>query len=81
MSLPKLLTESLSFTIEKNPHKVFYESAEGYLYPAESSEMVNPIDMLTSGTIWEATWYPSTPVGHCSRYAPTLEELFDSMNP
>ena len=60
-----------------NEHKSYYDKIEDYLAEercgsfrdAESRQRC-----IATNEVWELQWYPNTPVGFLSVYAPTLAE-------
>ena len=77
MNIPKILLDSHSFTLEHNPSWVYYESVEDYLdHSTMELPCVDREAMIKSNTIYEATWYPCTPVSHEALAASSLEVLF-----
>lgn len=60
----------ISWTLELNQHLVYYEKVEDYYDNAIDMEGINPeLD------IYEFSWYPNTPVGHCTILGNTIEEI------
>lgn len=75
MKLPK----HISLTLEHNPHEISYEKVETYIHHSEWDEdFVSEEEKqlaIKNNDYWVATWYPSTPVGHCQISAHNLEVL------
>lgn len=82
ISLPK----HISFTLNHNPNASFYDSVEEYVtrnedrlgmdWPSEEAKKRS----IETNELWEAHWYPHTPIGFYIAYAPTLEELLAFIN-
>ena len=79
MTSLNLLPSGISHTLERNPHKVYYETIETYL--EHNSLTVSPevlAEMSQADTMWVLTWYPRTPVGSCVVVGPTWESVLES---
>ena len=87
MKFPK----HIALTIDHNPHATSYISAEQYLQncaygcgedDVRDDEFATPEcrqQIAATNELWEATWYPDTPVGHCTVYASSLERLLAAL--
>jgi hypothetical protein len=66
----------VSLELSHNPHVIFYDSVEDYI--GHDVAQITPNDcqeILEKQEIWELTWYPDTPVGHCTIAAASLERI------
>jgi hypothetical protein len=79
MNLPNYI----SLTIDHNPHKVTYKSAQQWFEDKEifdrSPDYSPEIRQkcIERDSIWQIIWYPDTPVGFCEVIAPSLEEALN----
>ena len=78
--------QHISLSIEHNPHVARYEDVEDFFLsvehgggqPIPDSEFATERcrqDIAATGELWEARWYPVTPIGFCVVYAATLDRL------
>ena len=71
----------VSFTIRHNDHKAVYETAASEIEswgPHNGPRFVSEEEKrkaIETDSIWEACWYPDTPIGSYSIAASTLEAL------
>ena len=67
----------ISFTINYNQHKVFYDDAATYITEQKLNIKSDSerAEMIDENEIWEIDWYPNTPVGSFQCAASTLEKL------
>lgn len=74
-----LPTHKAGLTLENNPHLAFYQSVEDYTIHSGGREFwvsdASYRAAIESNSFWALHWYPETPVGFCSVYAHTLEQL------
>lgn len=80
MNIPK----HLSLTITHNDHKTVYESVKDFLHSTHKpyhwigfKDEAAYDKACATDELWEMTWFPDTPVGSRTVYAPTLEELLE----
>lgn len=82
----KLPSYKVSFSIEHNYHKKYYDSIEDhfekmFLHDQPDEEEQKMIERcIAADSVWTITWYPDTPVGFCQVFAPTLEEALELAN-
>lgn len=65
-----------------NQHKDYYETCEKYLKDSrdDMEDWKNEEcrkRAIETNELWELTWYPTTPIGSYTIYAPTFEELIE----
>ncbi len=79
MKLPK----HVSLSMEHNEHKAVYLTVQQYTDDISNIHWV-PGDSrqraYDSDDMWCVHWYPDTPVGFCSVYGHTLQEILDYIN-
>ena len=78
------LPTHMSFELRHNPHKPDYYNISKYLdiYVGESATWVDEEQRqkaLDTGELWEAMWYPSTPIGFCRLVACDLSVLLSAL--
>lgn len=79
------LPKHINLSIEHNPQAINYETVEQYTARSEDHQkdeldFVSPeskLKAIATNELWGCHWYPDTPVGFCSIYAATLEELLE----
>lgn len=78
------LPKCIALTIEINPQKVYYQTAEQWIN--ERIERNNEPDFMSeddkqlcikNNTIVSVFWYPSTPIGHCEVVGSSLENILN----
>ena len=69
--------------IQRNEHRNTYQDAKTYLETMDALEIIDAetsdearARMIETDSIWEIRWYPSTPIGFCTVFAPTFEEAW-----
>lgn len=76
------LPKCIALTIEINPHKIDYQTAEQWIN--ERIERDNESDFISeddkqlcikNNIIVSVFWYPSTPIGHCEVVGSSLENI------
>lgn len=83
--LGRKLIAALSFTINKNEHKLYYETVEKYLsnLPIDFDVWISKEDKqkaIDTNVLWEIHWHPSTPVGSYSLYGTSLVEMIQHID-
>lgn len=79
------LPRHINLTIEHQPQAINYQSVAQWLEQQRALDSCDVLpqdeaEMLRTGEVWEITWYPDTPVGHCSVAAATLERALELAN-
>ncbi len=74
----KFASESVSFSIESNPHKQYCMSIQDYIndYNIKVDNFINQEEMelcIQNDFIWEIRWYPDTHVCFCIIFCYNLE--------
>lgn len=78
------LPPHIAFSLEKDPHNVVYASLEDWLRDndIQDDDWVSQEERdqaIVSGSVWIATWYPDTPLGHVILAAYSLAELLEGL--
>ncbi len=72
-----------ALTIEHNPHKTFYDTVKEYTSsPGFEDLWVSDIECqraIETDELWCLTWYPDSPVGHCTIFGATLASVMVAM--
>jgi hypothetical protein len=80
----KLPPHKASLHITHNQHKAYYQTVEQYFAELRvDDEDVTPADRaacIATNEVWEIQWYPETPIGSRTVYAPTLERVLERAN-
>lgn len=72
------LPKHIALSITHNDFAVYYQTAAEYLDDRTDDEFASPGDRarcIATGEVWEAHWYPETPVSFSVLIAPTSLEL------
>jgi hypothetical protein len=76
--------QHISFTLEHNPHKGYYDSVEDYLDFREfDDEEILPEDKeeaIRTDELWTLQWYPRTPVVFYVMVSSTYEKLMQRVD-
>ncbi len=78
-SLPRY---DIFMSIEHNRHKVYYETVERYMPSVGSHDWVCDGEYqraIDTDEIWQAQWYPDTPIGSFDLCAATLPALLKGL--
>lgn len=72
---------NIALTIDRNRHKVSYESVAEYVESAgvdiDACDLAKAVE---ADELWEVRWHPDTPVGSCSVAAATYERAMELAN-
>jgi hypothetical protein len=83
--ISEALPRHISFSLYHNPHVGYYDTVAEHLnrheylifeWPSEEAKK----RAIETNELWEAHWYPDTPIGFHIAYAPTLEDLLAFIN-
>ena len=81
MKFPK---HEASMSLNHNEHKACYDPIAAYISELPFHEWATPTSKarcIETDEIWELQWYPNTPVGFCTMYGATLEEVLEAATP
>jgi len=81
----KLPEHKCGLTITHNEHRNYYQTAAAYIqeYGTDLGQWKSGDALkraIETDQIWSIHWYPTTPVGFCVVFAPTLEEALELAN-
>ena len=79
MKLRQVLLESVSFSIDCNPHVLNYESFGDYMARTDHNWVTGEAKLrcIRDQALYVIFWYPRTPVAFYDLAGPDLEELLD----
>ena len=78
--IEKLAQVPLHFEVSRNSHKVSYMGVRQWLETFEYIDDIQPDDlaeMERTDVMWSVRWYPTTPVGFCITFGPTLDRALE----
>ena len=65
--------------ITHNEHRDYYQTVAQFLEDREphEDEIIDRAALLAGDELWQFQWYPDTPIGSYTLYAPTLEAIIE----